>query len=235
MQRMTMCFVGREIEIRKLSVALEKGLNVIVMGHYGIGRTSLVKAVSRKDLNYRRFVFVDFSKTAGETCKKLVAELQPALGARKDLRTLRYKSCRYLLVNIDFPNQQKPVIVLDNIAKLTKQQLLFLRHLILEKRFHFVAIVESFLTKHALFLLRAALYPSEMITLGHLNQQNTCAYFHCLSLKHHMQWTEDQIAFMSKTAGGYPLGMREFAQRKLNADRGDKKQSTGGDSAINRL
>ena len=212
-----MDFVGRETEIRKLSRALEKGHNVIITGPYGIGRTRLVRRVAELNDSWR-FALVDFSKTAGEVCKRLLKEFLPnRRSSKRAPRSLSYKAGRYLLDNIAFQDQQRPVIVMDNIGKLSSQQLTFLRCMILESRFRFVAIVESFLSPHSLFLLRAMLFPVEMMTLRHLSLQSACEYFKCVSEKHHCEWTNDQIMTFAKTSGGYPLGMKQLIQRKLNA------------------
>jgi hypothetical protein len=212
-----MDFVGRKTEIRKLSGALQKGHNVIITGPYGIGRTRLVRHVAELN-DSRRFVWVDFSKTAGEVCKRLLKEFLPNRRSSKQApRSLSFKAGRYLLVNISFPDRQRPVVVMDNIGKLSQQQLTFIRCMILESCFRFVAVVESFLSPHSLFLLRAMLFPVEIMTLRHLSLQNACEYFKRVSEKHHFEWTCDQIMTFAKTSGGYPLGMKELAQRKQHA------------------
>jgi len=212
-----MDFVGREAEIRKISRALEKGHNVIITGPYGIGKTRLIRRVAELNDSWR-FVLVDFSKTAGEVCKRLLKEFLPnQRSSKRAPRSLSYKAGRYLLVNIAFQDQQRPVIIMDNIGKLSQQQLTFIRCMILESRFRFVAVVESFLSPHSLFLLRAMLFPVEMMTLRHLSLQGACEYFKRVSKKHHFEWTNDQILTFAKTSGGYPLGMKELVQRKQHA------------------
>ena len=212
-----MDFVGREAEIRKISRALEKGHNVIITGPYGIGKTRLIRRVAELNDSWR-FALVDFSKTAGEVCKRLLKEFLPnQRSSKRAPRSLSYKAGRYLLVNIAFQDQQRPVIIMDNIGKLSQQQLTFIRCMILESRFRFVAVVESFLSPHSLFLLRAMLFPVEMMTLRHLSLQGACEYFKRVSKKHHFEWTNDQILTFAKTSGGYPLGMKELVQRKQHA------------------
>ena len=62
-----------------------------------------------------------------------------------------YKSMRYRIANAKVPRRKNTVIVFDNVAKLTPQKTIFLRHLILENNFQFIAIVENFLPKSATF------------------------------------------------------------------------------------
>jgi MoxR-like ATPase len=42
-----MIFVGRKKEITAILKSLEKGENVILTGHYGMGRTSLIRHISQ--------------------------------------------------------------------------------------------------------------------------------------------------------------------------------------------
>ena len=57
-----------------------------------------------------------------------------------------YKSMRYRVANAKSLKKQNTVIVFDNIAKLTNQKTIFLRHLILEQHFQFTNL-EHFLPK----------------------------------------------------------------------------------------
>jgi replication-associated recombination protein RarA len=226
---MKMCFVGREKEIRKLTKALEGGHHVIVTGPYGIGRTRLVRQVAKTGRRGRRFVFVDFSKTPGEVCEKLLAFFLPKTPSGRVVRSTRYRIGRNLLAGMRLPDERKPVVVLDNIGRLTRQQLSFLRDLNLENRYLFIAIVESFLPERPFFLLRACLFPSETIILHHLAIRDSYGYFQYVASKHHLSLT-NHVTFLAEAGGGYPLGMRETAQRllKRHAGEADRVSPEGG-------
>ena len=212
---MKMCFVGRENEIRKLTKALEGGRHVIVTGPYGIGRTRMIQRVAETGRRERRFVFVDFSKTPGEVCEKLLAAFRPKAPSGRVVRSARYKIGRNLLAGMRLPEGPKPVVVLDNVGRLTRQKLSFLRDLNLENGYLFIAVVETFLPEHALFLLRACLLPCEMIPLRHLSLRDSREYFQCVARKYFLSLTNHDLMVLVEASGGYPLGMRETAQRLL--------------------
>jgi len=218
---MKMCFVGREKEIRKLTKALEGGRHVIVTGSYGIGRTRMVRQVAKTGRQGRRFVFVDFSKTPGEVCEKLLAAFRPKAPFGRVVRIARYRIGRNLLAGMSLPEGPKPVVVLDNVGRLTRQKLSFLRDLNLGNRYLFIAIVESFLPERSFFLLRACLFPSETITLRHLTVQGSRGYFQCVARKHGLSLTNRDLTALAEASGGYPLGMRETAQRLVKRTEGD--------------
>lgn len=220
------CFVGREKEIRKLTKAIEGERHVIVTGSYGIGRTRMVRQVAESGNLKRRFVFVDFSKTPVEVCDKLLTAFRPKASSRRAVRNARYRIGRNLLAGMRLPEGPKPVIVLDNIGRLTRQKLSFLRDLNLENRYLFIAVVESFLPEHSLFLLRACLFPSETILLRHLTLRNAQGFFQCVAGRHGLSLTNDDLTVLARTSAGYPLGMRETAERlvKKNMGKADRLQ-----------
>jgi hypothetical protein len=228
-----MCFAGREKETRKLLKALEAGRHVIVTGPYGIGRTRMVRQIAEAGRQERRFVFVDFSKTPGKVCEKLLAAFRPKAPSSRAVRSARYKIGRNLLAGMKLSGGRKPVVVLDNIGRLTRQRLSFLRDLNLENRFLFIAIAESFLSGHSLFLLRACLFPSETITLRHLSLRDARAYFQCFADKYGLSLTNKDLTALAETSGGYPLGMRETAQRlvKRNEGKADRFSPDGAASS----
>jgi len=227
---MKMCFVGREKEVRKLTKALEGGRHVIVTGPYGIGRTRMIRQIAETGRRERRFVFVDFSKTPGEVCEKLLAAFRPKAPSGRAIRSARYRIGRNLLAGMRLPDARKPVVVLDNIGRLTRQQLSFLRELNLENRYLFIAIVESFLIERSFFLLRACLFPSETIILHHLAIRDSYGYFQCIASEHHLSLTNHDLTILAEASGGYPLGMRETAQRLLKRNEGeaDRVSPEGG-------
>ena len=225
-----MCFVGREKEVRKLTKALEGGRHVIVTGAYGIGRTRMVRQVVENGTQVRRIVFADFSKTPGDVCEKLLAFFLPRTPTGRVVRSAHYKIGRNLLAGMKLTDERKPVVVLDNIGRLTRQKLSFLRELNLENRYLFIAIVESFLPERSFFLLRACLFPSETITLRHLTVQDSRGYFQCVARKHGLSLMNHDLTFLAETSGGYPLGMSETAQRLLKRNRAeaDRVSPEGG-------
>jgi len=220
-----MCFVGRRKELQKLALALERGRHVIVSGPYGSGRTRLVRRAAADSSAGRRFVFTDFSKTPGAVCGSLLAAFRPKAPSGRPVRSARYRIGRNLLAGMQLPEGPKPVIVLDNLGRLTRQRLSFLRDLNMENRYLFIAIVESFMTERSLFLLRACLFPSETIALGHLPIRDACDYFQRFTARYGLDVANGDLLALAKVLGGYPLGMREAAERLLRRSKGKTESS----------
>jgi energy-coupling factor transporter ATP-binding protein EcfA2 len=215
-----MCFVGREKETKKIMKALERGNNVVLMGKYGIGRTSLIKHVAALMKDRWRFVFVDFSQTPGKVTTQLLGELVPEKRRGKD-HYIRYKSGRFLIVSKELKDKRKHVLVFDNIAKLTAQKLQLIRYLIQESTFQYIAIAESFLSKEDLFLLRAALLPAEMIMLPYLSEESTKTLLCHLADKYSFHWSEQRLSMLVSATRGYPLGVHEVIKRELDMRKKD--------------
>ena len=215
-----MCFVGREKETKKIMKALERGNNVVLMGKYGIGRTSLIKHVAALMKDRWRFVFVDFSQTPGKVTTQLLGELVPEKRRGKD-HYIRYKSGRFLIVSKELKDKRKHVLVFDNIAKLTAQKLQLIRYLIQESTFQYIAIAESFLSKENLFLLRAALLPAEMIMLPYLSEESTKTLLCHLADKYSFHWSEQRLSMLVSATRGYPLGVHEVIKRELDMRKKD--------------
>ena len=220
-----MYFAGREIEITQIIKALEEGKNVIVSGRYGMGRTSLIKHVAEMMQEEWRFLFLDFSETPGKLCQHLVAKLWPERECSGRNEFLKYRSARFRIVSLDFSDKRRHVLVLDNIAKLSAQKIDFIRYLAWEKRFQFVAIVESFISKDDFLRLRVRLYPPEIIMLQHLDKKKVYEFYQHLSEQHRFHWTEGHIKNLAEITGGYPLRMQEIALRELRK----KRQPEGKD------
>ena len=206
-------FVGREKEITQITKALEEGKNVIVSGKYGMGRTRLVQYVAEGMRKQWRFFFADFSKTPGAICHHLVRELFPGQEFRREY--MRYRSSRFRIATLDSGDKRKHVLVFDNIAKLSPQKLDLIRYFAWEKRFQFVAIVESFVADDDLLRLRVRLYPADTIMLQYLGKRNVYEFYRHLSEEHRFHWTEDHIKNLTEITGGYPLRMKEIAKREL--------------------
>ncbi len=210
-----MHFVGREKEIGQMKGALEQGHNIIVLGKYGMGRTSLVRHVANATRDLWRFVFVDFSKTPGSVCHYLLAELFPA--REFDREHVKYKPSRFRIATFALGDNRKHVLVLDNVSKLSAKKLDLIRYLTWEKRFQFVSIVESFLPSDDLFRLRVWMNPSILVKLHYLNASEVVQFYRQLSREHRLGWTGDRIKNLAEVTGGYPLRMREVALRELGS------------------
>jgi hypothetical protein len=211
----SMYFAGRDKEIGQIKKTLEGGGNVIVPGKYGMGRTSLIKHVGERMKDEWRFVFTDFSKTPGAICNHLLSKLFPQHDL--DPEYVKYKSSRFRIVTLELKDKRKHVLVFDNLAKLTPPKSDLLRYLTWEKRFQFIAIVESFLPRNDLFLLRVRLDPAVVINLERLCTGSEIRFFRSLSEQHRLHWTEGHIKNLAEITGGYPLRMTEVALRQLRA------------------
>jgi len=210
-----MCFVGREKETKKIIKTLERGNNIVLMGKYGMGRTSLIRHIAAVTKDRWRFVFLDFSQTPGKVTTQLLDDLMPEKRKGKD-HYIRYKSGRFLIISKELKDKRKHILVLDNIAKLTTQKLQLIRYFIQESTFQYVAIAESFLLKEDLFLLRAALLPAEMIILPYLSEENTDQLLRQLADKYSFNWSEQRLSMLVSSIRGYPLGVHDAIKRELD-------------------
>lgn len=202
-----MIFVGRENEKKKIIKVLQWGKNIVLSGKFGIGRTSLVKKIAEQLGNQRLFVFVDFGQTPGKMSKKLMKELHISSRFNKTGKKMGYTSMRYRIATVGLSTKNKPVIVFDNVAKLTPQKIIFLRHLIEEDHFQFIAIAENFLPGKDVLLLKAQFIPMETISLHHLSTEDISAFIRHYAEKHHLNLSDSYIDDLTALAGGYPLSM----------------------------
>ena len=210
-----MPFVGREKEIKQIQKALKRGNNVILTGKYGIGRTSLIRHIAEITQEQWPFVFMDFSQTPGKVCQHLMGELLFREKFKGRDETLGYKAIRFRISTLDFEKGRKPVLVLDNIGKLSTRKMDLIRYLSMAKRFHFVAIAENFLSEEKLFSLRACLNPALLMKVSYLSQRNGREFFRHYAARHRLLWTENEISSLAEMTGGYPLRMREVANRTV--------------------
>ena len=116
-----MLFWGRERELAAITAALGSDKSVILTGKYGIGKTTLVKEVAKKNGKKWRFLFADFSKTPSTVCNDLLAALKPKRTPGERTTYLGYKQSRSLIADLTSKTKRRCVIVLDNIEKLTPQ------------------------------------------------------------------------------------------------------------------
>lgn len=207
-----MAFVGRNREIKRIIQALKTEKNVILQGKFGIGRTALIKEISLLLSDGKIFSFADFSQTPGTICDKLTKQLDLPLRLKKNDKKMRYKSLRHRLATC-LCASDKHIIVLDNIAKLTPQKIILLRHLILGNRFQFIAIVENFMSPDDLSLLRSILLPAEVIPLKYLNHEETISFLRLHANKYNLNWPDDYIHKLALVLKGYPLSMIDMTKR----------------------
>ena len=210
-----MIFVGRENEKNHIIRELQRGNNIVFSGKYGIGRTSLIKEIASLLQDEWLFIFVDFSQTPGEMSDTLMKELHIPKMNRQTGKQWGYKSMRYRIVNVASPKRKKTVIIFDNVAKLTPQKIIFLRHLVLEGHFQFIAIVENFLPANDLMLLKAQLIPVYTFSLHYLKDEDVISFIRLHSEKYHLNWPDAFINSLAVFASGYPLGMVEMIKNKL--------------------
>jgi len=205
-----MLFVGRENEIKQICRELKLGHNIILTGKYGIGRTTLAKQIAVLLADKWRFIFVDFSLTPGKMSELLMKELGIVKRNKQTGKKFGYKSMRYRVANICLPRKENVVIVLDNVAGLTSPKRDFLRYLILEQRFQFIAITEHFLPEKDLFQMKVQLLPAAIICLRNLKAKDILCFVRLYSNNNQLNWTDTHIQRLASLAGGYPLGMVEM-------------------------
>jgi hypothetical protein len=211
-----MLFVGRKSEKKKIVELLRQGKNIILGGKFGIGRTSLVKEIADSLFDELKFVFVDFGLTPGKMSEILIKELGLSARFKKSNKKMGYKSMRYCIGSVQLPKRKKTIIVFDNVVKLTIQKTIFLRHIILENHFQFIAIVENFLPKNHLFSLEVQLLPSTTICLSNLNTKAVINFLRTYSDKDHLNWSDSYIQSMADIIGGYPLNIIETIKAITN-------------------
>lgn len=213
---MIMLFIGRNSEKKKIIELINDGKNIILGGKFGIGRTSLIKEIAKILTEERKFIFVDFSQTPGQMSDKLMKELGLATKLNNSDKKMGYKSMRYRIAQSKSTKQQLPVIVFDNVAKVTVQKIILLRHLILEQNFQFIAIVENFLPQKDLFELKSQFIPSISLTLRHLKKNDVKNLLHAYAEEYHFNWTDNYINNLAALSDGYPLGLVGMLRKKRN-------------------
>jgi len=207
-----MIFVGRKEEIGTVLKALERGENIVITGKFGIGRTSLIRYISYTEQNRRRFIFTDFSKTAKSICSAILTELYPAQADAKDLS---FGALKHKLANFNATGFRKLVLVMDNIAKLTSQKLMLIRHLSMQKQFRFIAITEQFLEKSELDRLRGRLLPVISIKLSYLTKNESIELARRFYQLCKMDISRIDMDSFVTPFHGYPLAIQQHFQSKL--------------------
>lgn len=202
-----MLFVGRKSEKKQIVESLYDGKNIILGGKFGIGRTSLIRAIAKILADERKFIFVDFSKTPAKMSEKLMKELGISAILKNNGNKMGYKSMRYRVANAKSLKKETAVIVFDNIAKITAQKTIFLRHLILEQHFQLIAIVENFLPPKDLLALKTQLMPSATFTLRYMKVNDVEDLLRNYADQYHFNWTDNYMCNLATLSNGYPLGL----------------------------
>ena len=204
-------FVGRTKEIARIKRELAAGRNLVVTGRFGIGRTTLAVQVARELGSAWRFVFLDGSQTSARVCEHLLhawAPQQRAQARSADSWTVT----RSRLGVLRSPDARPVALVLDDIAKVTRPKLDFVRRIARAGHLRIIAVTELFLPDDELFRLRSVLCPAPLIRLGPLASNAALEFFSMWSRQHGLGWDAGHIQGLAAATHGYPLGMWEAAR-----------------------
>ena len=221
-------FVDRKREIAAIIKSLKQNRNVVLAGKYGVGRSSLVKQISGTYSETWHFLFGDFSKTVARSCSDMINQLAPRDHKAQQHHYTRLMYAKDILKGKKATADLPRVIVLDNIDKLSRPKIAFLRDMRLESDLLFIAITESFLPETDLFRLRATLYPADVLTLHNLKRKETVTFFRNFSQRKRLGWSENFIQMLAASTGGYALLMQEIAQREARLALNGKAMSKTG-------
>ncbi len=210
-QGSSVTFVGRERERALLRNALDAGQGVVLRGRYGLGRTALVRAVADELGPAWRFVIVDFREPPARVCAQFAAMLLvPPRRRSQTPATYRGMRC-WLAKGRRVPGT--PVLVLDDIGRLTPAKWRLLRFLSSLPRLRIVAIVEPFFPAREIMRLRVALYPSVELELHRLPLEASMRFFADASARYGLGWSDERVRLLATSRGGYPLEMTETVAR----------------------
>lgn len=201
-----MPFVGREPEIARVETALEADRNVILVGKSGIGRTALARETARRNGAWR-CAFADFGDAGAMICASILAQLSGrswhALHETAPARQL----ARAVAAYVPAKRVRRVVIVLDDVAKLTRPKLDLLRLLREPQRLAFVAILECFVTSEDVMRMRIALDPAIVIQLEALDAAVSARFFSEAAEEFDLPWSKADVELLARTVHGYPLEM----------------------------
>lgn len=208
-------FVGRSAEIASLCRELQAGRNVVLVGKYGIGRTSLVRQAAAQLETAYRFCFLDFASTPAAMCRSAFEEIFTGKPRRRRPSPESYRQVRRFITH-ELPREARtPVLVFDDIARLTHAKCDLLHYLANAGRFRFIAIAEAFLPPADLSRLRVLLFPNALLTLHPLAPDESEEFFSAASRNHGLSWTASRVRLLAGAKHGYPLGMAETVAREL--------------------
>jgi hypothetical protein len=199
-------FVGREAEIARIEAALHSERNVILQGKYGIGRTSLAREIAGRSRSWR-FVFTDFGAPGTAISTSILAELtgrsRHAAGEKRTARQLARAIASYV------PPKRiaRVIIVLDNVARITRPKIELMRTLHTSKHLLFIAILERFVTGEDMMRMRVVLDPAVVIGLDPLDLDASVRFFASAAAEWRLAWTDSEIDLLARIMHGYPLEM----------------------------
>ena len=212
-------FVGRSTEIACLCREIEAGRNVVIVGKYGIGRTSLVRQAAARLQAAHRFSFLDFASTPAAMCRSALEEIFEGKTRRRQPPPESYRIARRFLTHETPRDRRTSVLVFDDIARLTHAKCDLLDYLASSGRFRFVAIAEAFLPPADLSRLRVLLFPNALLRLDPLGMGESEEFFSRASREHGLQWASARVRLLARVKHGYPLEMAETVARELRRRR----------------
>jgi replication-associated recombination protein RarA len=207
-----MTLFGRDREVKAVREALLAGRNVILCGAYGIGRTSLLRAVAETFGIDGRFLFLDSGRTSTALCGEIADTL---FGRRIRRRASSLRGLQTMIATRRLPARKSIVLVLDDIAKLTPPKWKLLRFLVETSRYRLVAITERFLPNADFERLRVTLHPALTLELRRISRDASAAFLADVRDRHGLGWSDQQISLLASASGGYPLGLVEAALRAI--------------------
>lgn len=205
--------VGREREAARLAAALADGRNVVLSGKYGSGRTALVRHVAETSFGRLRFAFCDLAAPPREAWAALAAALVPERRRASASRRGGFRTLRARVLGAPLSDGPPPVVVLDDVGRLTPARLDLVRRLSVTDRFRFVAIVERHLPEAERARLLTCLAPVERLRLGPLPLPAVRDFLARASAERGLGWGPERIAAVATGTGGHPLSMRLALER----------------------
>ncbi len=202
-------FVGRQQEAERIRGELRAGRNLVLTGRFGIGRTALLRHLAREMKTECRFIFLDGSLTAARLCEQLHLALFPGVPCREPGARQLWKTLRNRIGRSPVRERQALVLVLDDLGRLTRQRLDFLRWLSGLDRFRIIAVAELFLPEEDLIHLRTALHSAPLVPLEPLSPGKARLFFESWARHQGLAWGYEEVHGLVLATHGYPLGMAE--------------------------
>jgi len=206
----TAMFVGREQEIQWLMKTLKDGLHPVLVGKYGIGRTSLISHLADVSDRDWTFIFLDASQSPAALCRILYSQLPSPSQLSGD--PFGFRGLRYLVLNTPL-GKRKTVLVWDNVARLSYAKLDLLKRLVTCDRFLIVAIVEEFLPADEFKRLRMIFAPAPVLSLSYLPPSDSLEFFRRSATQLGLELPEERLKQLVTLAHGFPLELtRQLAK-----------------------
>lgn len=208
-----MTFVGRERETARILAAVSAGRHVVITGKFGMGKSALARHAAGLAASVRPFLFASASLSPARICEALVSQLPTRRGARATRRPPAgsYLSLRAQLVAA--PREgAAPVVVLDDVSRVTAPKAALVRHLVLSG-IPLIVLLDTGLPERDWKRLLAWLEPSEKIRLGPLSLADSTDLLERLSMAGQLGWSREEIAAWARASSGYPPRLQEIASR----------------------